>query len=64
MSRSNIYSRNSFFRSNMAKMDLINKRRIQMRNMKSGDIVPDPKTVSEETKVEDTVVNDLEVSEE
>lgn len=66
MSRQNIQSRNSFFRANMAKMDLINKRRIQMRNAKSGDILPDPKTVSEGgyTKSEDYVVTDLEVSEE
>jgi len=64
MSRQNIQSRNSFFRANMAKMDLINKRRIQMRNVKSGDILPDPKVVSEEVKVEEQQVQDLEVSEE
>lgn len=66
MSRQNIQSRNSFFRSNMAKMDLINKKRTQMRNMKSSDILPDPKVVSEGgyTKSEDYVVTDLEVSEE
>ena len=64
MSRQNIQSRNSFFRSNMAKMDLINKKRTQMRNMKSGDILPDPKVVSEGVKVEEQQVQDLEVSEE
>ena len=66
MSRQNIQSRNSFFRANMAKMDLINKRRKQMINSKSGDILPDPKVVSEDgyTKSEDYVVTDLEVSEE
>lgn len=64
MSRQNIQSRNSFFRANMAKMDLINKRRIQMRNAKSGDILPDPKVVSEGVKVEEQQVQDLEVSEE
>lgn len=66
MSRQNIQSRNSFFRANMAKMDLINKKRTQMRNAKSGDILPDPKVVSEGgyTKSEDYVVTDLEVSEE
>lgn len=64
MSRSSTYSRNSFFRANMAKMDLINKKRVQMRNMKSGDIIPDPKTVSEGAKVEEQQVQDLEVSEE
>lgn len=64
MSRQNIQARNSFFRSNMAKMDLINKKRTQMRNAKSGDILPDPKVVSEEVKTEDHVVQDLEVSEE
>lgn len=65
MSRQNIQSRNSFFRANMAKMDLINKKRIQMHNAKSGDILPDPKVVSEGgyTKSEDYVVTDLEVSE-
>ena len=64
MSRQNIQSRNSFFRSNMAKMDLINKKRTQMRNMKSGDVLPDPKTVTEDRTVEDHIVKDLEVSEE
>ena len=64
MSKQNIQSRNSFFRANMAKMDLINKRRIQMRNAKSGDILPDPKVVSEGVKVEEQQVRDLEVSEE
>ena len=64
MSKQNIQSRNSFFRANMAKMDLINKRRIQMRNAKSGDILPDPKVVSEGVKVEEQQVQDLEVSEE
>ena len=64
MSRQNIQARNSFFRSNMAKMDLINKKRTQMRNAKSGDILPDPKVVSEGVKTEDHVVQDLEVSEE
>lgn len=64
MSRQNIQSRNSFFRANMAKMDLINKRRIQMRNAKSGDILPDPKVVSEGVKVEEQQVQDLEVTEE
>lgn len=64
MSRSNIQSRNSFFRANMAKMDLINKKRKQMHNMQAGDILPDPKTVSEGTTVEDSVVPDIEVAEE
>ena len=64
MSRQNIQSRNSFFRANMAKMDLINKKRIQMRNAKSGDILPYPKTVTEGKTVEDHIVKDLEVSEE
>lgn len=64
MSRQSIQSRNSFFRSNMAKMDLINKKRTQMRNMKSGDVLPDPKVVSEGVKTEDHIVQDLEVSEE
>lgn len=64
MSRQNIQARNSFFRANMAKMDLINKRRTQMRNAKSGDILPDPKVVSEGVKVDEQQVQDLEVSEE
>ena len=64
MSRQNIQSRNSFFRANMAKMDLINKKRTQMRNAKSGDILPDPKVVTEGRTVEDHIVKDLEVSEE
>jgi hypothetical protein len=66
MPRNNNFARNSFFKASMAKADALHKKRVEMRNLKSGEIMPDlpvsegntqPKVIGEE------VVPDLEVDE-
>jgi len=62
MSRQNINARNSFFRANSAKMNMLNKRRKEIKMAKNGEVLPDPKVVTGESQ--DEMVNDPEVVEE
>ena len=64
MSRQQLMSRNSFFRANMQRADMLKKRKQSLAQAKYGEVIKDPKEVSNAEVVEESVVPDLEVSEE
>lgn len=64
MSRQQIASRNNFFRSSMHRADMLKKRKQSLAQAKYGEVVKDPKQVDDAEVVEESVVPDLEVTEE
>ena len=64
MSRQQIASRNNFFMSNMRRADMLKKRKQSLAQAKYGEVIKDPKEVSNAEVIEESVVPDLEVSEE
>ena len=64
MSRQQLMSRNSFFRANMQRADMLKKRKQSLAQAKYGEVIKDPKEVSNAEVIEESVVPDLEVSEE
>ena len=64
MSRQQMASRNSFFRANMQRADMLKKRKQSLAQAKYGEVIKDPKEVSDAEVIEESVVPDLEVSEE
>lgn len=64
MSRQQLMSRNSFFRANMQRADMLKKRKQSLAQAKYGEVIKDPKEVSDAEVIEESVVPDLEVSEE
>ena len=64
MSRQQIASRNNFFRSNMQRAEMLRKRKQTLEQAKYGEVIKDPKQVDDTEVVAESVVPDLEVSEE
>lgn len=64
MSRQQIASRNNFFRSNMQRAEMLRKRKQSLTQAKYGEVIKDPKQVDDTEVVDESVVPDLEVSEE